>query len=132
MFTDTLMVLITSLHWSVCKRQGCGCVLKYHKIYVATCLVVWHVGGRWVVQPSCNKIRAGNLVLASALLLSGNSYTKVGLMFNFCYLQYFSSTSSSIRIRSYKSSLPSIPGRTLTEMLKRKRKQSWGRLYYYQ
>ena len=30
-------------------------------------------------------------MLASALLLSGNSYTKVGLMFNFCNLQYFSS-----------------------------------------
>ena len=31
-------------------------------------------------------------MLGSALLLSGNSYTKVGLMFNFCNLQYFSST----------------------------------------
>ena len=31
-------------------------------------------------------------MLASALLLSGNSYTKVGLMFTFCNLQYFSKT----------------------------------------
>lgn len=97
-FTDTLMSLLTSLHGSVCKRQDCGRPLVYHKTYVGTCLVVsWkcpsgHVGGRWAAQPSCNKIRAGNLILSSALLLSGNSYTKVGLMFNFCNLQYFSST----------------------------------------
>ncbi|CAB4019001.1 Hypothetical predicted protein, partial [Paramuricea clavata] len=97
-FTDTLMSLITSLHGSHCKRQGCGRLLEYTKTYVGTCLVVsWgcqsgHVGGRWAAQPSCDKIRAGNLMLASALLLSGNSYAKVGLMFNFCNLQYFSST----------------------------------------
>ena len=97
-FTDTLMLLITSLHGSVCKRQQCGVPLVYRKTYVGTCLVVsWqcqsgHVGGRWAAQPSCSKIRAGNVSLASALLLSGNSYTKVGLMFNFCNLQYFSST----------------------------------------
>ena len=97
-FTDTLMLLITTLHGSVCKRKDCGCPLQYRKVYVGTCLVVsWvcpsgHLGGRWASQPSCNKIRAGNLTLASAVLLSGNSYTKVGLMFNFCNLQYFSST----------------------------------------
>jgi hypothetical protein len=39
-----------------------------------------------------DKIQAGNLMLGSALLLSGNSYTKVGLMFNFCNILYFSST----------------------------------------
>lgn len=97
-FTDTLMQLITSLHGSVCKRQGCGRVVDYRKTYVGTCLVVsWgcsagHVGGRWAAQPFCKKLRAGNLLLASSLLLSGNSYAKVGLMFNFCKLQYFSSS----------------------------------------
>jgi hypothetical protein len=30
-------------------------------------------------------------MFASSLLLSGNLYAKVGLMFNFCNLQYFSS-----------------------------------------
>ncbi len=39
-----------------------------------------------------DKIQAGNLMLGSALLLSRNSYTKVGLMFNFCNILYFSST----------------------------------------
>ena len=96
-FTDTLMSLITSLHGSVCKRANCGHPLHYKKTYVDTCLVVsWgcnsgHVGGRWAAQPSCDKVRVGNLMLASSLLLSGNLYAKVGLMFNFCNLQYFSS-----------------------------------------
>lgn len=36
-----------------------------------------------------HKLRAGNL-LASALLLSGNSFTKIGLMFKFMKLQYLS------------------------------------------
>lgn len=97
-FTDTLMSLITCINGSVCKRAECGRVLEYRKTYMGTCLVVsWgcksgHFGGRWASQPSCNNIRAGNLVLASALFLSGNSYMKIGLMFNFCNLQYFSST----------------------------------------
>ena len=94
-FTDTLISLLTTLHGSACKQQDCGRPLQYRKCYVGTCLVVsWvcqsgHVGGRWAAQPSCNKIRAGNLTLASALLLSGNSYTKVGIMFNFCNLHIF-------------------------------------------
>ena len=46
----------------------------------------------WGAQPMCENLRAGNLLLASALLLSGNSYTKVGLMFRFFKLQYFSKT----------------------------------------
>jgi hypothetical protein len=49
-------------------------------------------GSRWAAQHSCDMIRAGNLMLASALLLFVNSYTKVGLMFRFCNLQYFSKT----------------------------------------
>ena len=97
-FTDTLMSLLKELHGRICKRPGCDRVLDYRKTYVGTCLVVsWgcsagHKGSRWAAQPSCDKIRAGNLMLASALLLSGNSYTKVGLMFRFCNLQYFSKT----------------------------------------
>ena len=97
-FTDTLMSLLKELHGSVCKRQGCGRVLEYQKSYLGTCLVVsWicgagHRGGRWAAQPSCMKIRAGNLMLVSALLLSGNSFTKVGLMFRFCNIQYVSKT----------------------------------------
>ena len=60
-------------------------------------LVLWYrghvilviLGGRWAAQPTCSNVKAGNLVLAS-LLLSGNSFTKVGQMFKFCNLQCFS------------------------------------------
>lgn len=68
------------------------------KRYVGTCLVVsWsynagHAGGRWAAQPTCEGVRAGNLILASSLLFSGNSYQKVGMMFKFCNIQYFSHT----------------------------------------
>ena len=37
-------------------------------------------------------IRAGNLTLASSLLFSGNSFRKVGMMFKFCNIQFFSQT----------------------------------------
>ena len=46
MFSDTLMLLITSLHGSVCKHQDCGRPLVYRKTYVGTCLVVsWGMSG---------------------------------------------------------------------------------------
>ena len=95
-FTDAIMSLLTDLHGSICKRQGCGHALMYTKRYVGTCLVVvWkcnsgHFGGRWSAQPTCCNVKAGNLALASSLLLSGNSFTKIGLMFKFYNLQYFS------------------------------------------
>ena len=77
-FTDALMSLLKELHGCICKQPGCGHVLEYSKTYVGTCLTVsWrcasgHKGGRWAAQPMCENLRAGNLLLASALLLSGN------------------------------------------------------------
>ena len=88
-FTDAIMSLLTDLHGNICKKQGCGHALMYTKRYVGTCLVVvWkcnsgHFGGRWSAQPTCCNVKAGNLALASSLLLSGNSFTKIGLMFKF-------------------------------------------------
>lgn len=97
-FTEHIMSLLQQLHGDKCGRSGCGRNYDYRKTYVGTCLVVsWrcsagHVGGRWASQPTCDKLRAGNLLLASSILLSGNSFTKVGLLFKFLNLQYFSST----------------------------------------
>ena len=97
-FTDTIMTLLKTLHGDICKRKDCGRELEYRKTYVGTCLVVsWkcdagHFGGRWAAQPTCKNVRAGNLCLASSLLFSGNSFTKVGMMFKFCNIQYFSHT----------------------------------------
>ena len=96
-YTDVLMSLLTDHYGSICRREGCSRALQYTKTYVGTCLVVsWrcsagHFGGRWAAQPTCSNVRAGNLILAS-LLLSGNSFTKIGMMFKFCNIQYFSKT----------------------------------------
>lgn len=97
-FTDVIISLLTDVHGHTCGRQGCGRVLEYRKTYVGTCLVVsWrcnagNFGGRWAAQPTCKQVRAGNLILASSLLFSGNSYRKIGMMFKFCNIQYFSQT----------------------------------------
>ena len=51
-------------------------MLQYNESYVGTYLTVsWrcasgHKGGRWAAQPMCENLRAGNLLLASTLLLS--------------------------------------------------------------
>lgn len=97
-FTEHIMSLLLQLHGKRCGRSGCERNYVYKKTYVGTCLVVsWqcsagHLGGRWASQPTCDNLRAGNLLLASCILLSGNSFTKVGLLFKFLNLQYFSSS----------------------------------------
>ena len=97
-FTDIIMSLLDSVHGYICKRKDCGRLLEYRKMYAGTCLVVsWrcsagHFGGRWAAQPKCKQVRAGNLTLASSLLFSGNSFRKVGMMFKFCNIQFFSQT----------------------------------------
>ena len=97
-FTDIIMSLLKSVHGNICKHKDCGPLLEYCKIHAATCLVVsWrcsagHFGGRWAAQPTCKQVRAGNLTLASSLLFSGNSFRKVGVVFKFCNIQFFSQT----------------------------------------
>ena len=101
-FTDIIMSLLDSVHGNICKRKDCGCLLEYRKMYAGTCLVVsWrcsagHFGGRWAAQPKCKQVRAGNLTLASSLLFSGNSFRKVGMMFKFCNIQFFTNTVLSV------------------------------------
>ena len=91
-FTEHIMSLLLQLHGKRCCRSGCERNNVYKKTYVGTCLVVsWqcsagHLGGRWASQPTCDNVRAGNLLLASSILLSGNSFTKVGLLFRFLNL----------------------------------------------
>ena len=97
-FTEHMMCLLQQLNGEKCVGQDVDATLFTKKTYVGTYLVVsWncssgHFGGRWASQPTCDNPRAGNLLLASAILLSGNSFTKVGLPFKFLNLQYFSST----------------------------------------
>ena len=94
--TDTILNLLIELHGPVCKRTGCNRQLEFSSSFVGTCLVVhWscnagHFGGRWAAQPTCEGIRAGNLILASAIPLSGNSFTKIGFLCKVMKLHYFS------------------------------------------
>ena len=90
------MELLTSLHGKVCHRNDCTEPLQYKESFVGTCFVVsWtcgcgHLGGRWASQPTCEDVRAGNLLLASAIALSGNSFTKVGFLFKIYNIAFFS------------------------------------------
>ena len=88
--------LLYRIHGHLCKRIGCDQQVQFQKTFVGTCLVVnWrcsagHFGGRWAAQPTCENIRAGNLLLASAIALSGNSFTKIGFLFKVMRLQFIS------------------------------------------
>ncbi len=95
-FCIKILNLLQTIHGLVCKRNECGRVLEYVQTLCGTYLVVsWqcsagHFGGRWASQPKCEGVRAGNLLLASAICLSGNSFTKVGLLFHFLNLGFIS------------------------------------------
>lgn len=91
-----MLELIYRLHGDDCKRAGCEEKLLYEDSFVGTCLVVkWkcaagHFGGRWASQPTCANIRVGNLLLASAIALSGNSFTKIGFLFKVMNMKFIS------------------------------------------
>ena len=95
-FSSKIMELLTSLHGKVCHRNNCTEPLQYKESFVGTCFVVsWtcgcgHLGGRRASQPTCEDVRPGNLLLASAIALSGNSFTKVGFLFKICNIAFFS------------------------------------------
>ena len=46
----------------------------------------------WSSQPMYNGMRVGNMLLSLCLLLSGNSYTKIALLFKFVNLKFISKT----------------------------------------
>ena len=58
-----------------CKRPGCDQLLEFGETYCGTCLVItWnchtgHDGGKWASQPTCAALRAGNLLLASSIVI---------------------------------------------------------------
>ena len=93
--TSAILDLLCKIHGSTCKRNECNRELNFKSSFVGTCLAVhWscsagHFGGRWAAQPTCQGVCAGNLLLATAMPLSGNSYTKIGFMCNVMILQFF-------------------------------------------
>ena len=52
-----------------------------------------HVGGRWCSQPRIKQMFAGNLQLSSDIVLSGNSYAKIVLLFRFFKCGFVNKTS---------------------------------------
>ena len=85
-FSSKIMELLTSLHGKVCHRKNCTTEpLQYKESFVGIFFVV-----SWASQPTCEDVRAGNLLLASAIALSGNSFTKVGFLFKICNIAFFS------------------------------------------
>jgi hypothetical protein len=97
-FTDRILELLERMHGDDCDRPNCCKKWEFKKTYVGSCLVVtWtcssgHVGGSWSSQPLIQKMRAGNLLLSSCLLLSGNSFTKMAFFFKFLNLRFISKT----------------------------------------
>ena len=94
--SSKLMKLICRVHGEWGKRAGCYQPLEFKETYVGSCLVVtWkchagHFGGRWASQPTCAGLWAGNLQLASAIVMSGNSYTEIGFLFKIMNMTYIS------------------------------------------
>ena len=91
-----VMELLYRLHGDTCKRPGCDQQLEFREMYHGTYLMVnWkchagRFGGRWASQPTCAGLWAGNLLLASAIALSGNSFTKIGFLFKIMNMKYIS------------------------------------------
>ena len=94
--SSKLMKLIRRVYGEWGKRAGCYQPLEFKETYVGSCLVVtWkchagHFGGRWASQPTCAGLWAGNLQLASAIVMSGNSYTEIGFLFKIMNMMYIS------------------------------------------
>ena len=89
-FTDRILDLLQMVHGGTWYRRW-----EYIKTYIGSCLVLtWmcssgHFGGSWSAQPLTNRMHAGNLLLSSYLLLSGNSYLKLHYFLNFSTLSLF-------------------------------------------
>ena len=95
-FCFKILHLLQTIHGLVFKRNECERQLEYRQTFCGTCLVVlWkcsagHFRESWASQPRCEGVRASNLLLASSICLSGNSFKKVGLLFHFFTLGFVS------------------------------------------
>jgi hypothetical protein len=91
---STILELLFRQHGDNCTT--CDQQLYYISSFVGTGLVInckcaaGHFGGRWASQPTCANLRVGNLLLASAFALSGNSFTKIGFLFKVINTKFIS------------------------------------------
>ncbi|XP_070543902.1 uncharacterized protein [Ptychodera flava] len=103
-FVPSILNLLKRAYGDMCARQGCQRRLLYSTTTVGTALtVVWscsagHLGGRWQSQPRFDGIFAGNLQTAACILLSGNSFRKIELLFRFANIACISA-STFVRVQ---------------------------------
>ena len=94
-YEEQILQLVKSVHGDVCKK--CRSPLNYRSVQKGTAmLIMWesghHHGGTWSSQPKYKGMFSGNLLLASSILMSGNSYQKIAVMAKFANLSFFSRT----------------------------------------
>lgn len=96
-FESCLDVLLLNMR---CQRDDCSEKIKqYHKHAVGSLLVVFatccrgHNCKLWESQPRVNGVGAGNVLLATMLVLTGSSFTKIKGLCDIIALQIFSESS---------------------------------------
>ena len=99
-YAEVLEKLLAAAVGHSCKE--CDDWLTFKHIKIGTCLVIkWtcpngqagHSSGSWASQPMLSGMYAGNLLVPTALILSGNNFTKVALMAKFLNLNFISKAS---------------------------------------
>ncbi len=95
-FKQSLIDLVHLTAGKTCKYAACNNELVFSfKTFGCAVLMTWtcvsgHNGGRWSSQPKFKNMFSGNLQLATDILLTGNSYRKIALMFSFFNMAFVS------------------------------------------
>ncbi|XP_067844712.1 uncharacterized protein [Heptranchias perlo] len=95
---DIIMDLLKMIHGNDCKSKGCTKKFTYHCRMIGTALVAYwicpnhHLGGRFCTVPCFKGCSSSNLQLAASILISGNNYRKIALLFKFMGLGCISSS----------------------------------------
>ena len=98
-YVSIILQLLQLIYGLVCKKSGCVRDVLYTVHGRGTAVLVkWqcsggHAGGKWWSQPKFKGVYAGNLHMASALIMSGNNFSKIHLMTKFFKLHCFSESS---------------------------------------
>ncbi|XP_070552988.1 uncharacterized protein [Ptychodera flava] len=97
-FVPCIVDLLKKSNGNICNRKDCKEALAYKTAFIGTAVIVtWtcHAGhpvGSWQSQPRVHDMFAGNLQIAACILLSGNSFAKIKLMFQFANIANISQT----------------------------------------
>ena len=96
-YNEAIELLLKAIVGESCKK--CQDIIDFKQIKVGTCLVIkWkcpnyqsgHASGSWSSQPMLHGMHAGNLLVPSTVVLSGNNFAKIALMAKFLNLGFLS------------------------------------------